>query len=34
MEGYHVNSDMMVDAAMADHDMGNDSILLGDSEED
>jgi len=34
MGSYHVNSDMMVDADMADHDMGNDGILLGDSEED
>ena len=31
---YHVNSDMMVDAALADHDTGNDGILLGDIEED
>jgi integrase len=31
---YHVNSDMMVDAAMADHDMGNDGILLGDGDDE
>lgn len=27
---YHVNDDMMVDAALADHDMGNDGIIVRD----
>lgn len=31
---YHVNPDMMGDAALADHDMGNDGILRGDIEGD
>jgi len=31
---YHVNDDMMVDAALADHDMGNDGIVVRDWEGD
>ena len=31
---YHIDGDMMVNAAMADHDMGNDGILLGDGDDD
>lgn len=30
---YHIDGDMMMDAAMADHDMGNDGILLDDAED-
>jgi len=31
---YHLNDDMMVDAALADHDMGNDGIAVRDWEGD
>jgi site-specific recombinase XerD len=31
---YHIDGDMMVNAAMADHDTGNDGILLGDGDDE
>ena len=31
---YHINDDMMVDAALADHDTGNDGIIVRDWEND
>ena len=31
---YHINDDMMVDAALVDHDVGNDGIVVRGREED